>query len=173
MPTTRAARPSCAASMPAATPTPQPTSSTRASDWSPSSANTVLSSGATNRANSSSLPAYERSGVSPSGRALEEAMQLQERLLAILVVVLRNAVVDTHAGAQLDELDGRPLVQQAGADLLVLVDVVVGLEPLVGQLEVVALHELPVRLGQRGQQLAVADALVVEVVDFAEQRHRT
>src|SRR4029079_2594916 len=129
------------------------------------------SSGAMNLANRSSLTAYERCGVSPSGLALEETMQLQECLLAVLVVVLRDAVVHAHACAQLDELDRRPLVQQAGTRLFVLVDVVVRLEPFISSLEVVTLLEPPVGLGQRGHELAVADALVVEPVDFAQQHH--
>src|SRR5262245_38453330 len=158
-PTTCASLPSRLATMRVAMPTPHPTSSTRARGARPSSANTLRNSGAMKRANRSSLPAYERYGASASG--LEEAMQLQEGLRAVLVVVLRNAVVHAHAGAYLHELDRRPLVEHAGACLFVLVDVVVGLEPLVGELEVVSLADLPVGLGQRGHELAVADALIV------------
>src|SRR4051794_6228056 len=164
-PTTCASLPNKSASMWVAKPTPHPTSSTRAPEFKPSSAKTLLNSGATNRENRSSLPAYERHGASCNG--LEEAMQLQKRLFAVLVVALRDAVVHAYAGAQLHELDGRPLVEQAGARLLVLVDVAIGLEPLVGELHVVALAQLPVGFRQRRQQLgAIVDAVVVEVVDF-------
>src|SRR6516165_4430751 len=67
---------------------------------------------------------------------LEERVELDEVELLMLRIGLRNAFQVTQARAQLHELNGRELVQDAPARLLIVLDTAVGPELLCGDLQV-------------------------------------
>ena len=94
-----------------------------------------------------------RLGAERCGRS-KERVQLDERSPAVLQVVLRNAVVEIPADAQLHELHRSVFPQQRVAVLFVLVDVDVWLVVLDGGLEVLALAQPPVGLEVADPELA-------------------
>jgi hypothetical protein len=74
----------------------------------------------------------------------------------------------------LQEFDRRPLVEQARARLLVLVDVVVRVQPFERTLDVVPLAQPPVHFDVRGEKFAPrgAESVVIDVGDLGEPARR-
>lgn len=65
---------------------------------------------------------------------LEETVQFQEEFVTILTVDLRDPVVDMDPEASLNELERRVLVDGGPTNLVILTDVPVGIEIVVGEL---------------------------------------
>src|SRR6202050_356181 len=85
----------------------------------------------------------------------EISMQLDEVEPRVLGIVLRNAVVPAESRADLRELNGGELVHQAPARFLAVRHRAVWIEKLVGELEIIAAGDEPVRLEQGGELLTL------------------
>src|SRR5258708_9789343 len=95
--------------------------------------------------------------------ASKEPMQLYKVLPLVLGIVLRDPVVIAQAGPYLHELNRREFVHQTPARALSIGDRTIGIEKLLGNLQIISANNEPIGLEQGGELLAliVGDALIL------------
>src|SRR6185369_7588578 len=103
----------------------------------------------------------------------EVAVYLREYKSPVLRIVLRNAVVVATANSQLQELEGRVFPHDAPAVLVVTANVAIRIEIFRGDLEVMSLHDRPVRFEQADHLLALRrEVFVADVIRLCQPGNR-